>query len=329
MAFVIRLCQTFPVVSEGFSKGPRRPASTTPLSPIFRHPQRDHNLHSELHTMSSTTSKILVPTDFTKVADCAMNHAMTLARHVGAEVYLLHVVAKQSEVEDARRKLDLEMERAKQWGSDVPVFKLVRIGSIFEDIGDAAAEIDASLIIMGTHGMRGMQFLTGSRALRVITGSQVPFIVVQERMIKEGGYDSILVPLDLHKETRQKLTIVADMAKTFNSKVHLLVPREDDEFLHKQLQNHIKFANQYLDERGIAHDATIAEEDSGDFVKAVIKHAIKNDADLIAIMNLAQGNIFGVLGVPYEQEVIANEAHVPVMCMNPRETGKGGGWTFQ
>ncbi|MCB0764023.1 MAG: universal stress protein [Flavobacteriales bacterium] len=279
--------------------------------------------------MSLNKSKILVPTDFTKVADVAMNHAMKLAGHTGAEVYLLHVVPKQAEAEEARKKLEVEQWRAQKWNEAVPVHKLVRVGSIFEDIGDAAAEIDADLIMMGTHGMRGMQFLTGSRALRVITSSAVPFIVVQERAIKEGGYDSIVVPLDLHKETRQKLTLVADMAKTFDSKVHLITPKEDDEFLHKQLLNHIKFANNYLDERGIAHDAIIAEEDSGDFVKAVVKHAVQVDADLITIMNLAQGNIFGVLGVPYEQEIITNEAQIPVMCMNPRETSSGGGWTFQ
>jgi nucleotide-binding universal stress UspA family protein len=273
-------------------------------------------------------NKILVPTDFTKVSDVALTHAMNLAGHTGAEVYLLHVVPKQSDVDDARAKLDLEVERTRALGN-AAVHKLVRIGSIFEDIGDAAAEIDASLILMGTHGMRGMQFLTGSRALRVITSSPVPFIVVQERSIKEQGYDSIVVPLDLHKETRQKLTLVADMARTFKSKVHLLVPKEDDEFLHKQLVNHIKFSTQYLEERGIEHDATIAEEDSNDFVKAVVKHAVKVDADLITIMNLAQGNIFGVLGVPYEQEIITNEAQIPVMCMNPRENTGGGGWTFQ
>ena len=157
----------------------------------------------------------------------------------------------------------------------------------------------------------------------------MPFIVVQERGIKEGGYDSIVVPLDLHQETRQKLTLVASMAKYFKSKVHLISPKEDDEFLHKQLVNNIKFANQYLDEHGIEHDATIAEENSSDFVKAVVRHAIAVDADLITIMNLQQGNIFGVLGVPYEQEVITNEAQIPVMCMNPRETTSGGGWSFQ
>src|SRR5690606_18717654 len=200
----------------------------------------------------------------------------------------------------------------------VPVHKLVRVGSIFDDIGDAASEIGANLIVMGTHGMRGMQFLTGSRALRVITSSSVPFIVGRARPIKEGGYDSLVGPFDVHKGTRQKLTRVADRATHVNSEVHLITPKEDDEFLHKQLQNHIRSATQYLDERGIQHDATIADEDSSDFVTAVVKHAVAVDADLITIMNLAQGNIFGVLGVPYEQELITNEAQIPVMCMNPR-----------
>ena len=277
-----------------------------------------------------TKKKILVPTDFTRAADCAMNHAVKLAERSGAEVYLLHVVPKQGEVDEARAKLDLEVARAKQWNAKTSVYKLVRIGSIFDDIGDAAAEISAGLIIMGTHGMRGMQFITGSRALRVITNSTVPFIVVQERNIKADGYHDIVVPLDLHKETRQKLTGVADMARYFGSKVHLITPKEDDEFLHKQLLNHIKFADQYLGERGVEHIATIADSDSSGFVQAVIRYAVQVDADLIAIMNLAQGNIFGVLGVPYEQEVIANEAMIPVMCMNPLETSSGGGqWSFQ
>ncbi|MBL7946573.1 MAG: universal stress protein [Flavobacteriales bacterium] len=279
--------------------------------------------------MSHTTSKILVPTDFTKVADCALNHAMTVAAKTGAAVYIVHVVDKQSHVEEARRKLDLEVERARKWNASVSVTPLVRIGSIYEDIGDAAAEVGAGLIIMGTHGMRGMQFITGSRALRVITSSNVPFVVVQERMIKDVGYRNIVVPLDLHKETRQKLTVVAEMAKTFGSKVHLITPKEDDEFLHNQLLNHIKFADQYLTERGIEHVATIAKSDSSDFVKAVVRHSVEIDADLIAIMNLTEGNIFGVLGVPYEQEVIANEAQIPVVCMNPIATGVGGGWTMQ
>ncbi|MBK8612541.1 MAG: universal stress protein [Flavobacteriales bacterium] len=267
--------------------------------------------------MSDEKKKILVPTDFTKVADCAMNHAMKLAERTGAEVCLFHVVDKPAHIEEVLTKLNMEVDRARVWSSKVTVTPLVRVGSVYEDIGDAAAEIGATLIIMGTHGMRGMQFITGSRALRVITNSTVPFIVVQERNVKEAGYRDIVVPMDLHKETRHKLTLVADMAQYFKSRVHLVVPKENDEFLHNQLVNHMKFANTFLKDRGIEHESAILDEGSDDFVKGVIRYAVKVDADLIAIVNMLQESLFGVLGVPNEQEIITNEPMVPVMCMNP------------
>ncbi len=277
----------------------------------------------------SDKKQILIPTDFTKVADCAMNHAAALAELMNAEVNILHIVDKQSELEEARLKVGFEVERAKRWSDRVKVRPLVRVGSVYEEIGNTASEIGAELIIMGTHGMRGMQFITGSRALRVITNGKVPFIVVQERNIRENGYSNIVVPMDLQKETRQKVALVADMARYFDSKVHVITPRETDEFLRKQLENNIRFAKQYFGERNVELEATIADVDSSKFVDAVVSHAMHVDADLITIMNLAKGNIFGVLGVPYEQELITNEAMIPVMLLNPRESSASGGWSFQ
>lgn len=277
----------------------------------------------------SEQKKILVPTDFTKVADCAMNHAAAMAGRMGAEVNILHIVGRQADLEEARMKVNLEVERAKRWNDRIKVKAQVRVGSVYDEIGNTASEIGAELIIMGTHGMRGMQFITGSRALRVITNGQVPFIVVQERNIRESGYGRIVVPMDLQKETRQKVALVAEMAQYFNSKVYVITPHESDEFLQRQLENNIRFAEQYFGERNVELHTTIADADSSKFVEAVISHAMAVDADLITIMNLARGNIFGVLGVPYEQEIITNEAMIPVMLLNPRESSASGGWSFQ
>jgi nucleotide-binding universal stress UspA family protein len=271
--------------------------------------------------MSAPIKKILVPTDFTKVAECALNHAGTMASRMSAEIHVLHIVSEKEDVEEARTRLQMLLDRVKSAGEKQPLIPIVRVGSVYEDIGTTATEIGAGLIIMGTHGMHGMQFITGSRALRVITNSTVPFIVVQERQIKANGYQQIVVPLDLQKESRQKLTLVADMAKYFKCKVHLVVPKEKDEFLHHQLVNHLKFADSYLKERGIEHEAQILDEASDDFVKGVIRYSVKVDADLITIVNMLQNSIFGVLGVPNEQEVITNEPQIPVMCMNPHSTG--------
>jgi nucleotide-binding universal stress UspA family protein len=277
----------------------------------------------------SDSKKILVPTDFTVVADCALNHAATLGKVIQAEVNLLHVVEKTEGAAGAKEKLEAQIAKVKADYPDVVFNYHTRIGSIFEDIGDAAAEIGATMIIMGTHGMKGLQYLIGSNALRVITNSSVPFVVVQERKIREDGYKHIVVPLDLHKETRQKLTLVGDMAKYFGSRVHLITPNEDDEFLSNQLKRNIQFGHQYLKDRGIEHEATIAREGE-DFAKEVIRLSIKVDADMIAIMNLKQNSLLGMLGGSYEQDMITNEPQIPVMCMNPKDTTSGGGgWTFQ
>jgi hypothetical protein len=171
---------------------------------------------------------------------------------------------------------------------------------------------------MGTHGLRGMQFITGSRALKIVTDSSVPFIIVQEKGIREHGYANIVVPLDLHKETKQKLALVADMAKYFNSQVHLISPDESDEHFRKQLDRNINFGTQFLEERGIKCTAKVAEG-SGNFVKQVIKHATIIDADLICIMNLYENSLMGMLGGSYEQQMITNEPQIPVLVVNPIE----------
>jgi nucleotide-binding universal stress UspA family protein len=263
--------------------------------------------------------KILVPTDFTKVGEVALQHAVVVAQATSAEVHVLHVVSTKKDIEDARLKLDALRERIGR-DSGFQINTVARIGSIFEDIDEFATEIDATLIIMGTHGIRGMQFLTGSRALRIVTDSKVPFIITQDRGIGQNGYDDIVVPLDLQRETKQKLSIVADMARYFNGRVHLVSPGETDEFLKNQLDRNINFAKSFLEERGIQFDVRVTETKSSKFVAAVIDYATEINADLITIMNFAENSLIGLIGGGYEQQMITNESQIPVMCIAPKDT---------
>ena len=180
-----------------------------------------------------TKKKFIVPFDFTEVAESAIEHAMITAQVVGADVHLLHVVAKKEAIKEAKDKLAHSVKKAHSdtLSKDVEIVTHVRVGNIFDDIAEFALEIGAELIFMGTHGAHGWQHITGSHALKVVTNSPTPFIIVQEARINKSGYDDIIVPLDLHKETKQKLTLVANMAKYFNSRVHVIIPDETDEFL--------------------------------------------------------------------------------------------------
>jgi len=248
-----------------------------------------------------------------------MDHALLMGKTIGADVCALHIIEHKRQIVEAREKMkDLKERVRREKGQDI--FPMVRIGNIYEDIDKVAAEIDASLIIMGTHGLRGLQFLTGGRALKIVTESSVPFIIVQERTIRAHGYHRLVAPLDLHKETKQKLSLVADFAKYFNSKVYLVSPGETDEFLRNQLIRNINFAKDYLEGKGIEYEVEITESKTDGFVKAMLKYAASVEADLVCIMNFQSSGLMSFFSQGYEQQVITNEAQIPVLCLNPVDT---------
>ncbi|MCH2234913.1 MAG: universal stress protein [Crocinitomicaceae bacterium] len=264
--------------------------------------------------------KLLVPFDFTEVAESAVVHALVTANVLNAEVHVLHVVGKKEDIKESKEKLEDAVNKIKgnvSVGGDAETINHIRVGNIFDDIAEFSAEIGIELIFMGTHGASGWQHITGSHALKVVTSSPTPFIIVQEHKINDSGYDDIVVPLDLHKETKQKLTLVANMAKYFNSRVHVVIPDESDEFLKHTVKANIIFAKKFFDEREIEVTTTLAP--SGNFNKEVVKHAVKVDADLIAIMNLQKNALVPLFGGNHEQYMITNEAQIPVLIVNPIE----------
>ena len=270
------------------------------------------------------STKLLVPTDFTEVAHTAIQHAVKLGEIINAEIILLNVVKDKDDVANATKKLKEEEDYARSIFKDSNIKSIVRVGNIFDDIGDAASEVGANLIFMGTHGASGWQKVTGSYALKVITNSSVPFIVVQDEMMKDSGYDSIVVPLDLNKETKQKLEIVGSVAHYFDSEVHLITPKETDEFLRNKLKANLIWAKKYLTNKQIKCSTHVAEKGTK-FIDEIAKLSKEVDADLIAIMNLQNNSLMGILGNSYQQDIITNNQKVPVLCMNPLQSTVAAG----
>ncbi len=268
--------------------------------------------------MDKQTYKVLVPHDFTAVADCAVTHASKIANSFNGDVYLLHVVGKTKEVDEARAKLT-KIAQAAEVNNNANMHVIVRIGNIFEDIGDVASEIGAGYIVMGTHGARGMQKIMGSHALKVISHSKVPFVIVQEKGPTETDtYDDIVVPIDYSDVTKQKLTVAASIAKHFNSKIHLFAAKESDEFLQTKLERELTFAKKYFAEKAISYSIENAEQ-SGGFKKQLIRFSAKINADMIAIVNTQEGSLLPDFFGSDEQEVIANDAEIPVIITNPTQ----------
>ena len=272
--------------------------------------------------MSSKPNIFLIPTDYSKVADCAINHALQLAKRLNGEIRLLHVVAKDNAVAENKQKLQ-KISADLTTAHNVKVDFIVRIGNIFDDIGKVATEIGASMIFMGTHGVKGFQHITGSYALKVITNSKVPFIVVQNRNIRDG-YAKIVLPLELAKETKQKIALTIAMAKYFNSKVYVFTPLETDEYLTNTINRNINYTKNEMAIHKIPYEIHTAEK-KGNFEKQLIVFAAKTDADLITMLNVQDIGLTEFIAGPNEQLIITNESKIPVLCLNPKDVTLSAG----
>jgi nucleotide-binding universal stress UspA family protein len=140
-------------------------------------------------------TKILSPTDFSVTANAAMKHAESLALATGAEIVLLHVLHEPvfafsegagfapptlTETYDAamKKKLDTEADMLRSQGARVSV-KFAR-GTPHEAIVQTAEDEHADLIVMGTHGRKGLShLLLGSVAERVVRTSKRAVMTVR------------------------------------------------------------------------------------------------------------------------------------------------------
>lgn len=146
----------------------------------------------------SAYRRILLPVDFSEASKPAMECAINLARHDGAEVALLHVF------QEVMPPSFYAAGGAFQWDpdlkdrckasmndllSDYPleglrIKKLVREGKTCKTIVDVAEEEEVDLIVMGTHGLSGLPHIfLGSVAERVLRRADCPVLTVRGKKI--------------------------------------------------------------------------------------------------------------------------------------------------
>jgi nucleotide-binding universal stress UspA family protein len=145
--------------------------------------------------MNALPKTILVPTDFGDPAEGALDHAVALAQVTGAKIILLYVCPlpvvgfpegavvptgdlTAQMVTEARRALDDLMARRKNSG--VAILPRVEIGDPRETIQSMAQELGADLIVMGTHGRRGIpRALIGSVTEWVVRTATRPVLTIR------------------------------------------------------------------------------------------------------------------------------------------------------
>ena len=270
--------------------------------------------------MESPNQTILVPTDFTPIAEYAIEHAVKFSRLLNKEILLLHIIKKESEYLEATQTIQALAENTfKKTGIRPHV--MVREGSIFSTIGEVANEVNAELVIMGTHGMKGIQKVTGSWALKVIITSKAPFIVVQSSP-KNDRLDKIVFPVDFKKENKEKIGWAGFIARLFGAEVLVFKSNFRDKSFVKETKRNLDFTEKFFRYKEIKYDIVSAIPKKN-FADQTIEYAHSIDADMILITTTKSINYSDYILGASEQYVIANSAHIPVMCINPRPSQVG------
>ena len=269
--------------------------------------------------MEKSRNTILVTWDNTEMSENALLHALRIAKLVGNEIRLVHIVDhSDGKVPMDKIKSELQkqvVEYSQKYDYDLQ--GIVLTGSIFKEIAAYANDSDAQMVIMGTHGMKGLQKVTGSWALRVIVGSTVPFLVIQDKPSTDERFNSIVFPIDFKAENKEKLQWAIYLGKYFDSKVYLFKAPMKDKGLKKKVNVNLTFAVKFLIQNNLDYEIHTAKK-SSNLANETIEFAKEKKADLILITTTKNISIADYMLGAAEQQIIANTSKIPVMCVNPR-----------
>lgn len=262
---------------------------------------------------------IIVTWDFTEASENAFQHAIKLAKNINNELLLLHVIKTKNldEIANAEERLK---KTASVLGNEynIKVDSKTLQGNIFDMVSKFTADHkEITMVVMGTHGISGTQKFFGSYALRVITGSPVPYLVVQNKPENMDRFSNIVFPIDFKSENKEKLQWAIFLGKYFNSKVHLFKSPITDKSLSKKINTNLNFAIRFLIQNNLDYEIHTARK-SSNFNKEMLAFSEEVKADLLLITTTKHITILDYLFGAPEQFIIANPRKIPVMVVNPK-----------
>ena len=183
--------------------------------------------------------RILVPTDFSKHAENALEYAVLLGERFEPDITLLHVDefrvsplgandvrddAVQGYQERKAAFLEEQFARVRKGvaGRSVRLTTQVIPGRAYKVIVEESEAKDFDLIVMATRGLTHLsQYLIGSTVERVVRLSRQPVLTIQQAPKLEVKITSVLCPTDLSPAGNAALSYALSIARVSNAVLYL------------------------------------------------------------------------------------------------------------
>ncbi|MDD4149739.1 MAG: universal stress protein [Bacteroidales bacterium] len=270
--------------------------------------------------------RIIVPIDFSPESIKGLELAIIYANKFNSDLQMVFVQSSKPgkfhiELENQYNSAMEEFEQLlrkykKELHKNCKFAYIIKSGKVHEEVANQAAAFDDSMIICSTNGESGFSdFVMGSNAYRIVQETDGPVITVtSEKYI--GNVERIVLPLDISKETREKVPIVATIAKAFNSEVHIIkVTSSTNDGIHNKLRMYATQVKKYFDEQGIKYQSSLLVGDN--ITESTIEYAKTIDADLIAIMTEQTTALSNFLLGSYAYQML-NTSPIPVLSITPK-----------
>ncbi|RLD43789.1 MAG: hypothetical protein DRI86_09125 [Bacteroidetes bacterium] len=289
--------------------------------------------------MNKAVYKILVPTDFSDQSDFALHQALHLSQIVNGEIVLLYVLHEKkgilgkifnSEQKDSFN--DLILSKLKEQSDIIAekhnikvAIELLHSTSISSKIVEYADKIQASIIVMGkgalmVHGAEVDGI--GSNTSRVLRNSKIPVVTVSNAR-HSLGCNHILLPLDLSKETRQKVSWGIQFAKLFNSKIHVVsgLWDTDKDFVVNKINAQMKQVVSFVKKQGVdvVGEIIVPEKGKEGVVSVLSSYMTKHPEIDLTIIMTQQEDDFTEFFIGSEATSFIRGAKCPVLSVVPRK----------
>ena len=271
---------------------------------------------------------IIVPTDFSPVANNAMNFAVDMALNINASILLLHVYQIPVSMTDVpvvlisadelKKSSEEKLESMKQsidhiTSGKLKIYTEAKIGDVVDELEDLCKHIQPFAVVMGTKGASGIErMLFGSTTLTAIRHLTWPVIVVPPGKEYGKGIKKIGFACDFKQVVETTpVQFIKKMVKEFNAELHVMnVDYENKQFKPETPEQSVLLHTLLEEVNPNYHFINNIDIEDG-----INDFAENNNLDLLITIPKKHKLLEGLFR-PSSTKQLITQSHVPVMCVH-------------
>ena len=289
-----------------------------------------------------TNNQILVPIDFTEKSLLAFEQAKYFAKMTNSDIMLLNVIHLDSKsfsfvfsiFSDLEKdllsqkiekgvweKLNELIESNKNEG--ITIQGMIATGKVYEKVLETSKSLNCNFIIIGSNDDDIEDSSLGTNASRIVRMSDVPVITVNKNIMKE--MKNLILPLDLSKDTQQKVAKAIKIARYTNAKISIVsIVFTNDQKIIRTLEVQMNVIGKFVKEHygNVSTEIVYNIKDTGSIAtnlsSLVLDYAYKNNGDVIMIMTQPEKTWLKFFFSATAMDLIFKST-IPVISVIPKE----------